>query len=209
MDIKNHLDLLKSDISIVVVKTEPGTSNTNYVNGIHFLATVLVITEAPVAVMDLLPHIKNIGNRKDVRTDDIIGFLTTNGIKLTLLTNDYKTIMETDHVSPIIIEYTVMRHLFESTDLPASWLQFSLLPKKEKLLPPFNQRGDAINLGNQFNEQKWTRDFTHYCKHNLNYKIAPVNRANKKGPQGPRHVVRTLELNNAWTIAMSAPNPKT
>jgi hypothetical protein len=28
MDIKNHLELIKSDISIVVVKTEPGTSNT-------------------------------------------------------------------------------------------------------------------------------------------------------------------------------------
>jgi hypothetical protein len=41
MDIKNHLKSIKSDISIVVVKTEPGTYNTNYVNGIHFLATVL------------------------------------------------------------------------------------------------------------------------------------------------------------------------
>jgi hypothetical protein len=45
MDIKNHLKSIKSDISIVVVKTEPGTSNTNYVNGINFLATVLTITE--------------------------------------------------------------------------------------------------------------------------------------------------------------------
>jgi hypothetical protein len=44
MDIKNHLDLLKSDISIVVVETEPGTPNTNYVNGINFLARVLAIT---------------------------------------------------------------------------------------------------------------------------------------------------------------------
>jgi hypothetical protein len=85
MDIKNHLKSIKLDISIVVVKTEPCTSNTNYINGIHFLATVLIITEAPVAVMNLLPHMKNIGNRKDVRTVDIIGFLKTNGVKLTLL----------------------------------------------------------------------------------------------------------------------------
>jgi hypothetical protein len=181
MDIKNHLEFIKSDISIIVVKTEPGTSNTTYVNGIHFFATVLAITEALVAAMDLLPHIKNIGNRKDVRTNKIIGFLTTNGVKLTPLTNDYETIMKTDHASSIIIKYAVMLHPFKSTDLPASWLQFSLLLKKEKLLVPFNQRGCAINLGNQFNEQKWTRDFTHYYKHNLNYKIAPVNRADKKG----------------------------
>jgi hypothetical protein len=37
MDIKNHLELIKSGISIVVVKAEPGTSNTKYVNGILFL----------------------------------------------------------------------------------------------------------------------------------------------------------------------------
>jgi hypothetical protein len=59
MNINNHLKLIKSDISIVAVKPEPGTSNTNYVNGIHFLATVLTITEAPVVVMDLLPHLTN------------------------------------------------------------------------------------------------------------------------------------------------------
>jgi hypothetical protein len=88
MDIKNHPELIKSSISIVVVKMEPGTSNTSYVNGIYFLATVLAITEALVAVMDLLPHMKNIGNRKDVRTDDIIGFLTTNSVKLTPLANN-------------------------------------------------------------------------------------------------------------------------
>jgi hypothetical protein len=41
MDIKNHQKSIKSDISIVVIKPEPGTPNTNYVNGIHFLATVL------------------------------------------------------------------------------------------------------------------------------------------------------------------------
>jgi hypothetical protein len=44
IDIKNHLDLLKSGLSIVVVKLEPGAPNTNYLNGKHFLATVLAIT---------------------------------------------------------------------------------------------------------------------------------------------------------------------
>jgi hypothetical protein len=108
IDIKNHLELIKLDISTVDVKTEPGTSNTKYVNGINFLATGLAITEAPVAVKDLLPPIKNIGNRKDVRKNGIIGFLTTNGVELTPLANDYKTIMKTDHASPI--HHRVCRH---------------------------------------------------------------------------------------------------
>jgi hypothetical protein len=47
MNINNHLKSIKSDLRILVVKPEPGISNTNYVNGIHFLATVLTITEAP------------------------------------------------------------------------------------------------------------------------------------------------------------------
>jgi hypothetical protein len=42
MDINNHLKSIKSDIRIVSVKKEPGTFYTNYVNGIHFLATVLI-----------------------------------------------------------------------------------------------------------------------------------------------------------------------
>jgi hypothetical protein len=127
MDINNHLKSIKSDIRIVVVKPEPGTSNTNYVNGIHFLATVLTITEASVEVMNLLPLIKNIGNRKDVRTADIIGFLETNGVKLARLSENYKKIMRTDHASSIIIEHSVTRHSFESKELPTSWLQFCIL----------------------------------------------------------------------------------
>jgi hypothetical protein len=208
MNINNHLKSIKSDISIVVVKTEPGTSNTNYVNGINYPATVLTITEAPVAVMNLLPHMKNIGNRKDLRTVDIIGFLKTNGVKLTPLANNYEKIMTTDHTSPIIIDYSVMRHSFESTDLPPSWIQFCILFKKEKLLVPFNLKGDAINLGNQYNEQKWTKDFTHYCHHNLNYRIVLVDRAGKKGSQGPKNIVRGLHFNIAWAITMPTPDPK-
>jgi hypothetical protein len=138
MNINNHLESIKSDIRIVSVKKEPGTFYTNYVNGIHFLATVLTITEAPVVVMDLLPHLTNIGNRKDVRIVDIIGFLRTNGVKLKALANNYENIMATDHASPFIIEYSVTRHMFESKELPTSWLQFCLLFQKEKLLVPFN-----------------------------------------------------------------------
>jgi hypothetical protein len=82
MDIKNHLKSIKSDISIVVIKPEPGTSITNYVNGIHFLDTVLTITEASEEVINLLPNLKNIGSRKDVRTVDIIGFLETKASSL-------------------------------------------------------------------------------------------------------------------------------
>jgi hypothetical protein len=54
MNINNHLKSIKSDLRILIVKPEPGTSNTNYVNGIHFLATVLTITEAPAELKDLL-----------------------------------------------------------------------------------------------------------------------------------------------------------
>jgi hypothetical protein len=138
MNINNHLKSIKLDIRIVSVKKEPAAFYTNYVNGIHFLATVLTITDAPVAVMDLLPHLTNIGNRKDVRTVDIIGFLKTNGVKLKAWANNYENIMATDHAIPFIIEYTVTRHMFESKELPTSWLQFCLLFQKEKLLVPFN-----------------------------------------------------------------------
>jgi hypothetical protein len=147
----------------------------------------------------------NIGSRKDVRTTDIIGFLTTNGIELTPLTNDYKTIMRTNHASPIIIEYSVTRHSFESTDLPAHWLQFCILFQKEKLLVPFNQKGHAISLGNQFNEQKWTHNFTHYVNNNLNYRIAPVNRADNKES---KVIIWDLNFNGAWAITMPTPDPK-
>jgi hypothetical protein len=61
-----------------------------------------------------------------------------------------------NHASPIIIEYSVTRHSFESKELPTSWLQFCILFKKEKLPVPFNQKGEAINLGNQWTNQKWT-----------------------------------------------------
>jgi hypothetical protein len=208
MNINTHLKLIKLDISIVAVKAEPSTFNTNYVNGIHFFVTVLAITEAPVAVKDLLPQLTNIGNRKDVIAKDIIDFLTTNGVKLTPLTINYKTIMTTDHTSPIIIEYSVTRHVFESKELPTFWLQFCILFKKEKLLVPFNEKGEAINLGNQFIDQKWTWDFTHYCNNNLNYRIAPVDRADKKGSQGPEIIIRGLQYNSAWDIIMPTPDPK-
>jgi hypothetical protein len=183
INIKNHLAHFKSVLSIVSVKPEPGAPNTRYLNGVHFLATVLTITEAPMSVMNLLTDIKNIGNRKDVRTDDIIGFLTTNGVNIVPLTNDYKTIMTMNHANPIIIEYSVTRHVFESKELPPSWLQFCLLLKKEQLLVPFNEIGTAINFGKQFNQQKWTKDFTHYYNNNLKYRIAPVDRSDKKGPK--------------------------
>ena len=40
--------------------------------------------------MNLLIDIKNIGSRKDVRIDDIIGFLTTNGVTIVPLNGDYE-----------------------------------------------------------------------------------------------------------------------
>jgi hypothetical protein len=149
-----------------------------------------------------------IGSRKNVRTVDIIGFLKTNGVKLTPLANNYEKIMTTDHKSPIIIEYSVTRHSFESTDLPPSWIQFCILFQKEKLLVPFNQKGEAISLGNQFNEQKWTHNFTHYVNNNLNYRIAPIDRVDRKGSHGSKCFIRGLHFNGAWAITMPTPDPK-
>jgi hypothetical protein len=185
-----------------LVKPEPSTSNTNYVNGIHFLATILTITEAPAEVKNLLPYLTNIGSRKNVRTVDIIGFLTMNGVKLTRLSDSYETIMTTNHASPIIIEYSITRHTFESTDLPTSWLQFCILFQKEKLLVPFNQKGEAINLENQFNEQEWTHNFTHYCSHNLDLRIAPVDRVDNKGPHGSKSIIWGLYFNSAHWLSL-------
>jgi hypothetical protein len=84
--------------------------------------------------------LKNIGNRKDVRAADIIGFLETNGVKLARLSENYEKIMRTDHASLIIIEYSVTRHSFESKELPTSWLQFCILFQKKKFLVLFNQK---------------------------------------------------------------------
>jgi hypothetical protein len=178
------------------------------INNHLFLATVLAITEAPVEVKDLLPQLTNIGSRKDVRTTGIIGFLTTNGVELTPLTNYYEKIMRTNHVSSIIIKYSVTRHSFESKELPTSWLQFFILFQKEILIVPFSQKYEAINLGNQFNEQKWTNNFTHYCNHNLNFRIAPVDRVDNKGSQGPKGIIRGLHFNSTWAITMPTPDPK-
>jgi hypothetical protein len=117
--------------------------------------------------------------------------------------------MRTDHASPTITEYSITRHLFKSKELPTSWLQFCILFQKEKLLVPFNQKGEAINLGNLWNNQKWTKNFTHYCNNNnLNYRIDPVDRADKKVPQGPKGIIRGLQFNNAWAITMPTPDPK-
>jgi hypothetical protein len=169
---------------------------------------VLTITEALVEVKNLLPQLTNIGSRKDVRTADSIGFLESKGVKLARLSDNYKKIMRTNHASPIIIECSVTRHSFESKELPTSWLQFCILFQKEKLLVPFNQKGEAINLGNQWNNQKWTKNFSHYCNHNLNYRIAPVDRADNKGSQGPKGIIWGLHFNSTWAITMPAPDPK-
>jgi hypothetical protein len=132
----------------------------------------------------------------------------TLSVSLNINANNYENIMATDHASPIIIEYSVTRHMFESKELPASWLQFCILFQKEKLLVPFNQKDEAINLGNQYNKQKWTKDFSHYCNNNLNYRIAPVDRVDKKGSQGPKTIVWGLHFNSAWAITMPTPDPK-
>jgi hypothetical protein len=169
---------------------EPNTPKEHYRNGMHFLATFLTITKTPIPVMNLLPGLHNLGHRKDVRSR----------VTILPITDPYKTIMTMmDHASPVIIEYSVTRHPFENLALPASWTQFCLLYKKEKLLIPFNETGSAINLGTQFTTTKWTHDFSKYCKDCLNFRIAPVDRF----IPGPPGLVRGLNFNGAWAITMS------
>ncbi|OEU09179.1 hypothetical protein FRACYDRAFT_249098 [Fragilariopsis cylindrus CCMP1102] len=165
-DICRHLFHMNSKLRIIYSKQEPGTSKEQYLNGTHFLATVPTITEAPTAVMDLLIDIKNIGSRKDVRTDDIIDFLTAKGVTIVPLNGDYETIMTTEHDNLIIIEYSVIRHGKENPNLTISWLRFCLLFKRENLLVLFNEIGSAIILGRQFNENSWI-DFEHYSNTNI------------------------------------------
>ena len=50
--------------------------------------------------MNLLIDIKDIGSRKDVRTDDIIGFLTANGVTIVPINGNYETIMTTELGNP-------------------------------------------------------------------------------------------------------------
>jgi hypothetical protein len=203
-EINRHLILSELDLKVIQLMLEPNTPKEQYRNGIHFLVTVLTITEATNAVMNLLPGLQTLGHRKDVRSIDVIGFLTNNSVTILPITGSYEAIMTMDHASPVIIEYSVTRHPYENLALPASWTQFCLLYKKEKLLIPFNESGFAISLGTQFTNTKWTFDFDHYCKNNLNYRIAPVDRFNKPGPPS---LVRGLNFNGAWTITMPPVQP--
>jgi hypothetical protein len=75
-DINRHLVLSKSDLQVVQITPVPNTPKEQYRNGIHFLATVLTITEATSEVMNLLPGLHNLSHQKDVRPTDVIGFLT-------------------------------------------------------------------------------------------------------------------------------------
>jgi hypothetical protein len=164
-DINHHLFLSKLDLTVVQLTQVPNTPKEQYRNGIHFLATVLTITEATTAVMDLLPGLQTLGHGKDVRPTGVIGFLTNNGVTILPINASYEAIMTTmDHTSPVIIEYSVTRHQYENPPLPASWTQFCLLYKKEKLFIPFNETGSAINLGTHFTNTKWTSGFSKYCK---------------------------------------------
>jgi hypothetical protein len=191
---------------VVQLTQVPNTPKEQYRNGIHFLATVLTITEATTAVMDLLPGLQTLGHRKDVRPTDVIGFLTNNGVTILPINASYEAIMTTmDHTSPVIIEYSVTHHQYKNPPLPASWTQFCLLYKKEKLFIPFNETGSAINLGTHFTDTKWTSGFSKYCKDCLNFRIAPVDCSSKPGPPG---LVRGLNFNGAWTITMPPVQPK-
>jgi hypothetical protein len=209
-----YLKTKGSDLTVVFVKSEDKSLEGPYYNGIHLLSTVLTITNATSEVMDRLKDVKNIGCRRDLRGFDTIDFLAENNITITAISSSegYGDIMTGNHSSPIIIEYTVLRHRLEDISLPIAWTQFCLLCKKENLLVTFNENGTNIRLGTQFNSKAWRKDiesytswhkaFEKYTHHILNRKIAPINRIDNKTSE---NLYRGLNFNRAWFISMPPP----
>jgi hypothetical protein len=203
-DICSRLSEMGSILQVVQIMPNPDSSNEHYRNGMNFLATVLAITGARTEVLERLHSMRSLSLRKNVRSTDVIGFLTENGVNIVPINDpSYEAIMTGDHKNPVILEYSVMRHPLERAVPPTSWIQFCLLYKECNMLIPFNEIGSAISFGRQFDSSNWKSSFEQYCKINLNFRIAPVARTTP----GPANVVRGLDFNAAWTITMPPAQP--
>jgi hypothetical protein len=203
-DICSRLSEMGSILQVVQIMPNPDSSNEHYRNGMNFLATVLAITGARTEVLERLHSMRSLSLRKNVRSTDVIGFLTEHGVNIVPINDpSYEAIMTGDHKNPVILEYSVMRHPLERAVPPTSWIQFCLLYKECNMLIPFNEIGSAISFGRQFDSSNWKSSFEQYCKINLNFRIAPVARTTP----GPANVVRGLDFNAAWTITMPPAQP--
>jgi hypothetical protein len=203
-DICSRLSEMGSILHVVQIMPNPDSSNEHYRNGMNFLATVLAITGARTEVLERLHSMRSLSLRKNVRSTDVIGFLTEHGVNIVPINDpSYEAIMTGDHKNPVILEYSVMRHPLERAVPPTSWIQFCLLYKECNMLIPFNEIGSAISFGRQFDSSNWKSSFEQYCKINLNFRIAPVARTTP----GPANVVRGLDFNAAWTITMPPAQP--
>jgi hypothetical protein len=160
----------------------------------EFVTTVLFMTSQLIGNHESINAIANIGNRRDVRSSDIINYLKEKGVKIMRINVPYENIMISKIASnPIVIKYSVLRHEYEDPRLPTVWIQFCLFLKKENLLIPVNATGQNIKLGTQFNSCTWKNSFEDYTRKNLNKRIAPVDRIDRKNL---RSLVRNLEFNN-------------
>jgi hypothetical protein len=111
-----------SDLTVVFIKPEDKSVAALYSNGIHLLATILTLTPATKEAMDSLKSYKNIESHKNFRAINIPGFLERNDVTITAIADSetYEKILTSDHSSPIIIKYTVLRHKLEDKSLPIS-----------------------------------------------------------------------------------------
>ena len=207
----NHYLKKYSSPTIEVVVKELSTGPHPYYkfNAMQLLYTVLEMTGAPDAVISTVnkerePKVPHTADNKNMPADDVIGFLTKNGVNLCKIpTKEYEVLLGMDHQKPIIIEYIATKHKFEADDVDYHWTIFCILFRKEQLLLPFNDTSAGLILGSQFMEQRWNErhNFEYFCKNNLHNKISPVvDRKTRENRSIRSTVTRKLVFNNAWTI---------
>ena len=207
----NYYLSTKSSPKIDVVVKELSTGPHPYYkfNAMQLLYTVLEMTGAPDAVISTVnkerePKVPHTADNKNMPADDVIGFLTKNGVNLCKIpTKEYEVLLGMDHQKPIIIEYIATKHKFEADDVDYHWTIFCILFRKEQLLLPFNDTSAGLILGSQFMEQRWNErhNFEYFCKNNLHNKISPVvDRKTRENRSIRSKVTRKLVFNNAWTI---------
>lgn len=164
-----------------------------------FLLNTILKNHDKKRSLDTISSIKDFDDREKIQTSNVIAFLNDHGIITTELTSSYEDILTTmqDDDDPVLIAYQVSRHKKEDTGTALAWTQLALLYSNDEVLLPFNHTGSNILLGSQIHSQDFRYGFDTYCKTNLNYRIAPVDRVDGKGRDS---LTRTLQFQGAWKI---------
>jgi hypothetical protein len=164
-----------------------------------FLLNTILKNHDKKRSLDTISSIKDFDDREKIQTSNVIAFLNDRGITTTELTSSYEDILTTmqDDDEPVLIAYQVSRHKKEDTGTALAWTQMALLYSNDEVLLPFNHTGSNILLGSQIHSQEFRYGFDTYCKTNLNYRIAPVDRVDGKGRDS---LTRTLQFQGAWKI---------